>query len=241
MIWITSDSHYHHKNICKGQSLWEDKGGCRDFNTIEAMNKAIVDNINAVVKEDDELYHLGDWSFGGIENIWNFRKQIKCKNIHLILGNHDHHIQNGRTIFISVDEWFDIYGTTSDYDYMSGKDGLVYAMNVKDLFSSVSHYKEVKINGRRFVMMHYAMRVWNDSHRGSIMLYGHSHGTLDALKPEFADPTWIGDSYYIKNARTMDVGIDTHPQFRPYSITEIIDIMKEKNVLLVDHHDGNTH
>lgn len=237
MIWVTSDTHHSHKNICKGQSLWEDKGGCRDFNTIEEMNKAIVDNINAVVKEDDELYHLGDWSFGGIENIWNFRKQIKCKNIHLILGNHDHHIERNSQIRVGEREYLDFLEIPTDvYKNFGG----MSHVNTQDLFSSVSHYKEVKINGRRFVMMHYAMGVWNDSHRGSIMLYGHSHGTLDALKPEFADPTWIGDSYYIKNARTMDVGIDTHPQFRPYSITEIIDIMKEKNVLLVDHHDGNT-
>ncbi len=45
-----------------------------------------------MVKPNDIIYHLGDWSFGGHENIKIFRNRIKCKNIHLILGNHDHHI-----------------------------------------------------------------------------------------------------------------------------------------------------
>ena len=45
---------------------------------------------------EDTLYHLGDWSFGGIENIWNFRKRINCKNIYLVPGNHDHHIKKNK-------------------------------------------------------------------------------------------------------------------------------------------------
>lgn len=84
------------------------------------------------------------------------------------------------------------------------------------------------------------MRVWNKSHKGSIMLYGHSHGTLDQLQPQFTSPTWIGDQYFIKNYKTMDVGVDTNNLF-PYHIDEILDIMKEKEVLLgVDHHSKNT-
>lgn len=84
------------------------------------------------------------------------------------------------------------------------------------------------------------MRVWDGSHHGAIMLYGHSHGTLDELSPEFTDPTWIGEGYYLKNYKTMDVGIDTHPAFRPYSITEIVDIMKYRDILFIDHHSEET-
>lgn len=242
MIWITSDTHFGHKNICSGESTWEDKSACRKYESVSFMNRELVMNINKYVMPDDTLYHLGDWSFGGIQNIWNFRKHLQCKNIHLILGNHDHHIKANSTIFVTVDEWHEYcgYDRTYYYETQSTEEGIVYCIPVKDLFSSVSSLLEVKINSRRFTLCHYAMRVWDNSHRGSIMLYGHSHGTLDALKPEFADPTWIGDSYYIKNARTMDVGIDTHPDFRPYSITEIIDIMKHKDILIVDHHDGKT-
>jgi calcineurin-like phosphoesterase family protein len=81
----------------------------RDFQTIEKMNSTIVDNINNLVGQDDILIHMGDWSFGGFENIQEFYDRLICKNIHLILGNHDHHIDRNRDniqrLFLSV-SWF---------------------------------------------------------------------------------------------------------------------------------------
>ena len=53
------------------------------------MNDAMVSNINACVKEDDVLYHVGDLVMGFFENVVEFRARLHCKNIHLILGNHD--------------------------------------------------------------------------------------------------------------------------------------------------------
>lgn len=109
--------------------------------------------------------------------------------------------------------------------------------DAKHLFDSVSHYKEIKINKQRIILCHYAMRVWNKSHRGSWMLYGHSHGTLDDKKAKFPEPTWIGENYYIKNSKSMDVGIDCHKDFRPFSFSELTDIMAKKEILLnIDHH-----
>lgn len=225
-IWFTSDTHYGHKNIVRGTSEWgKEEGGIhslqrtRNFNTIEEHNQVLVDSINGLVKENDILYHLGDWSFGGHPNIKEFRERLNCKNIHLVFGNHDQHIEP----------------INSPY---------------RELFSSCEYYKELnlkidctktgKYGKQLFVLSHYAMRVWNKSHRGSIMLYGHSHGTLDAMKPEFANPTWIGDDYFIKNYRTMDVGMDTNNLY-PYHLDEILDRMKARTVEMeVDHHTINT-
>jgi len=90
-IWFTSDTHYGHTNIAGPKvSRWQ--RGYRDFNSVWEMNQSLIDGINKYVKEDDILYHLGDWCFGGIHNIKLFRDSIVCKNIHLILGNHDEHI-----------------------------------------------------------------------------------------------------------------------------------------------------
>ena len=77
-------------------------------------------------------------------------------------------------------------------------------------------------------MCHYAMRTWDRAHHGSIMLYGHSHGTLPAYSRN-------GNFY-----KTMDVGIDTHFEFRPYHIDEIRDIMSNRNTLNIDDYDKNT-
>lgn len=219
MIWFTSDTHYHHTNIVRGVSRWTEKGRCRDFATLEEHNEQIIKNINAVVMLGDTLYHLGDWSFGGIEQIWAFRRRLHCKDIHLILGNHDHHLEHDK----EIPEY-----QRGDVTFGHNNAELTH---LQQFFSSVQHYKELHVNGRHIVLCHYAMRVWNKSHKGSIMLHGHSHGTLDVLKPEFTEPTWIGESYFLKNNRTMDVGIDCHPDFRPFSMTEIVDEMKKKDLL----------
>lgn len=54
------------------------------------MNEALVENINAVVGVNDDLYHLGDFSFKGTrEAALEIRKRIRCKKVHLVHGNHD--------------------------------------------------------------------------------------------------------------------------------------------------------
>jgi calcineurin-like phosphoesterase family protein len=152
----------------------------------------------------------------------------------LILGNHDHHIENNR-ILPNVYESDALISKFCD-----GKPNpAAFQLKIKaqELFSSVQHYKEITIEKQKIILCHYAMRVWNHSHKGSWMLYGHSHGTLDEMTPEIANPTWIGDQYYIKNYKTMDVGVDTY-DLHPYLFEEIKDIMDKKDVLLeVDHHD----
>lgn len=235
-IWFTSDTHYHHKNMVSGTSDWEDRSKCRKFETIETHDDQLVQAINTVVKPEDTLYHLGDWSFGGIERVWEFRKRLNCMNIHLILGNHDHHIEKNRKLVTWPQEAEMLELLKVEYQ----KTPKMIEFNLQDLFSSVQHYREVTIEGKHIILCHYAMRVWNKSHKGSWMLYGHSHGTLEQMRPQIANPTWLGDMYYTKNYRTMDVGADTN-YLMPYSFGQLKEIMADKDVLLeVDHHDNQT-
>lgn len=219
-LWFTSDPHYNQLNIVEGISTWEGKVGCRPFQTLKEHDDAVVNNINAVVKEDDILICLGDWSFGtykeSVEMAFEFRKRLNCKNIYLILGNHDQHIRKNKN---------GIQGCFKGvYDYL-------------ELSVITPQGDGDKAFKQKVILSHYAMRVWNHSHRGSYMLYGHSHGNLDEMTPLIANPTWIGDQYYIRNYKTMDVGIDTHKEFRPYSWKEIDNIMKIRNVdIEIDHH-----
>ena len=161
-IWFTSDTHYSHKNICYGVSEWAGKEtSTRKFNSLEEMNNAIVNSINAYVEQSDELYMLGDWSFGGIESIWKFYDRLICKNIHLILGNHDDHIKKNK--ILPNCSYRDDSGTCA-----------------QDLFLSVDNYLEITLNKQPFVLCHYPMEDWyqmND--KGSIMLHGHNHHGLD--------------------------------------------------------------
>lgn len=110
-VWFTSDSHYGHKNITYGESAWSNKEtGCRRFDTTQEMSQHIVEQINKHVDQDDILIHLGDWSFGGIENIWSFRKQLNVKTIYLCAGNHDKNIKYGgaQSLFEVVDDYLEI-------------------------------------------------------------------------------------------------------------------------------------
>ena len=88
-VWFTSDTHFAHKNLVSGETEWPDDSRCRDFATVKEMNELIVHNINENVKPQDILFHGGDWSFGGIDKIQEFRSKIRCNTIHLLRGNHD--------------------------------------------------------------------------------------------------------------------------------------------------------
>ena len=190
-IWFTSDTHYGHRNIVRGVSSWGNKSGCRDYDTLEEMNDAMVAVINSHVLPDDVLYHIGDWSMGGHANIAAFRERLVCQEIHLIYGNHDHDIRRNKK-------------------------------NERDLFASVQPLMIKKIEGHRIVMCHFPMLVWEDHHRGVWHLHGHSHGHL-------RDP-----AYYAR--KVIDVGMDAHPDFRPYRLEEIALIMAEREIVKIDHH-----
>lgn len=205
--YFTSDTHYGHKNIVKGVSDWEgDKSACRNFDTLEEHNQTLVKNINKTVKYNDILYHLGDWSFGGIENVLKFREQIHCKYIHLLLGNHDHHIKNNKMVYANDKQYY-----------------------LQSLFESVDALRIETINGQPMVLCHYALRSWDRGSKGTWMLYGHSHGTL----PEYTSTQkGLGSTLF----KTMDVGLDTWKEFRPYHFDEITEAMHGRLNLNVDHH-----
>jgi calcineurin-like phosphoesterase family protein len=52
------------------------------------MNKALIKNWNSVVSYDDEVYHMGDVSFGTDKDVSEFIHSLNGK-IYLIKGNHE--------------------------------------------------------------------------------------------------------------------------------------------------------
>ena len=152
-LWFTSDTHYNHTNICSSTTRWTDPVTCREFKSLEHMNATLVGNINEVVGQDDILFHLGDWSFGGFEQIELFRNQIICKTIHIITGNHDHHIENNKegcqSLFSSVNKYLNL--------------------NVKWSNGHAGH------DDQRFALMHFPIASWDNMARGAIHLHGHVH------------------------------------------------------------------
>lgn len=80
MIYLTSDLHLgHHQPF-----LYEPRG----FKTIEEHDQQIVKNWNEVIKENDEVYCLGDIMLNDNKNGINLWNQLNGQK-RIILGNHD--------------------------------------------------------------------------------------------------------------------------------------------------------
>ena len=55
MIWFTSDEHYAHSRILKYSN--------RPFSSLDEMHDTLIQNNNKIVKKNDTVYHVGDFTF----------------------------------------------------------------------------------------------------------------------------------------------------------------------------------
>ena len=75
-----ADCHFSHTNVIRFDK--------RPFNSVEEMDKKMIQNWNSVVCNDDTVYILGDFCWG-TENRWiEILSQLNGKKV-LIRGNHD--------------------------------------------------------------------------------------------------------------------------------------------------------
>lgn len=120
MRYFTSDLHFGHKPIIEFCS--------RPWFSVEEMNIGILKNINDVVKKDDLLYILGDFSFYPKDQNVKIVKDINCPVV-LIRGNHDHNNRIKGVGFADVHDELDIQlgkhlVTLSHFPYwIAGPDG----------------------------------------------------------------------------------------------------------------------
>lgn len=57
------------------------------------MDRSILDRLNDSAKANDILYFLGDFCIGSKTKALEYRKQIRCKKIFAVPGNHDKQIR----------------------------------------------------------------------------------------------------------------------------------------------------
>ena len=97
----------------------------------------------------------------------------------------------------------------------------------RDSFPSISDYLRTKVEGQSIVFSHYPIMSWENMSRGSWMIHGHchAHDDVDALN---------------ELCKRFDCGIDSaykiFGEYRPFSFTEIKEIMDAKPIGIVDHH-----
>ncbi len=148
--WFSSDWHLMHKRIqefCPYSRKGSDP---------KEMSDMIISNMCDNLKPGDNLYNIGDVSFGTEEETINYLMKIKKAGIkhHLILGNHDHRVTKSRAI--------------------------------QSCFDSIQDYLEIIFGKKSYIVMsHFPMETWARGHHGAFMLHGHKHSTwqpLDGLR-----------------------------------------------------------
>jgi calcineurin-like phosphoesterase family protein len=94
-LYYISDWHYNHANIIAFDN--------RPFLTVDEMNNELIRRWNDTVDDQDQIYILGDFIWGG-EKMWiDVLHQLKGRK-HLIRGNHDLDPCYSRKLFVSVQE-----------------------------------------------------------------------------------------------------------------------------------------
>ena len=97
--------------------------------------------------------------------------------------------------------------------------------NVQSLFLSVSHYNTLKIDEHTFRLMHYPISSWDGLNKGVMHLHGHCH---------------LPTNLRFGKGQRMDVGMDGHPEFRPYNIRrEVVPMLRHRDKVSEmdnDHH-----
>lgn len=140
MIYYISDLHLGHSNIINMCN--------RPYSDVEQMNEDLINKWNNIVKKNDIIYLLGDFSMKlSNEKSLEYLKRLNGIK-YFIKGNHD--------------KW--------SFLKEAKERGLI-----QDYFDS---YKEINDNGRFVILCHYPLVTWNGMYRNSFHIYGHVHQNI---------------------------------------------------------------
>lgn len=159
MIWFTSDTHFWHYNVLSysHRPIYPDlppglhPGYKNRQEVCEDMNKVLIDNWNSKVKPTDEIYHLGDFAFCGVNKAKEILNQLNGIK-YWIRGNHDHDL---------VKKIGDQFVWVRDY----------YVLKVHDEVEGKQFHQPI-------VMLHFPILSWENMVFGWWHIHGHTHGAL---------------------------------------------------------------
>lgn len=142
MLYFVADTHLGHGNIIKYCA--------RPFSSTHEHDQALISNWNSVVKENDTVYHLGDFGLAHPKYLLDLSSMLNGKII-LIKGNHDKAIKGQLAKRFS-----EIH---VGYHELKKQD------------------PEMDMN-QLIVLCHYPLLTWNKRYFGSWHLHGHVHGNI---------------------------------------------------------------
>jgi calcineurin-like phosphoesterase family protein len=199
--------------------------------SIDRMNTAMIDNINAVVKPNDVLWHLGDvfWGHNNFDFAKSIRDRINCKTIHHVWGNHDE------------PEIVSLFASSQHYAEVVVEHQKIfmchYPMRAWDKSHKGSWQLYGHVHGGKWDEDKYGLEAKTRS-----ALEGRFRGTIDKFYKEMglnvssAVDSWVGDLARLlsqdvadENCHmlTLDAGVDTH-DYRPWSMDELRAELKPK-------------
>ena len=157
MIYFTADTHFWHRAVidfCKRPV--PNIGWMNREEACTAMNDLLIARWNERIKPTDEVYHLGDFAFCGVQKATAILEQLNGRK-YWVRGNHDHALANKVGHFF---EW------VKDY----------HVLRVHD------KYLDEEENEQQFhqsiVLMHFPILSWENMAHGAWHLHGHCHGNL---------------------------------------------------------------
>ena len=153
-IFVTADQHFGHANIIRFCD--------RPFESVGEMDQVLINNWNKAVGADDIVYHLGDFTLGGIDVARNYFKQLNGKI--QVLANPWHH----------------------DKRWLPKKYLGPLVLEYPDFGGDIGHVNIVppmvvlEIGGMRewplaVTLCHYPLASWDRKNYGAWHLHGHTH------------------------------------------------------------------
>jgi calcineurin-like phosphoesterase family protein len=150
-------------------------------NNMKEVTEKMIQKWNSRIDKHDTVYILGDFAFGTTDEKRKLFQRLNGNKI-LILGNHDKVSDNHRCFFNHI----------TQIKNMRFK---------KTVFPSLP--KDIEV-----IMCHFPMFSWEHIEKGSIMLHGHCHGSVD-----------LQNSAELPDHIRIDVGIDS--SFANYDFVSI--------------------
>lgn len=141
MNYFISDLHFGHED----RIIWDE----RSFKNADEMFEVMRERWNAKVRDDDDVYIVGDFTYYGEESDENIIRYASSLNgrKHLIYGNHDVRIRSSEKL--------------------------------RSLFDECVYEKYIESDGKMFFLYHYPLVEWYRRPKGCYLIYGHIHGSLD--------------------------------------------------------------
>ena len=205
--WFISDTHFDHGNImkyCNRPGLSEEEqASLASGENFKVSRESVIRMNDMLIDEINALVMPED-------RIWHLGD--------FLFGKSNHIFENCRG-FLDRINCKEIHLIRGNHDYSK----------IEPLFASVQDVAYIKVGSQKLFVSHYAHAVWDQSHRGRIHLYGHSHATaeegLDAMMP---------------GRKSADIGVDNlakvFGKYAPIDISQINDWLGSREGHSIDHH-----